>query len=114
MSYSTGKLNQRITILNRSTATVGVYGKDSSGVTWTETDTVWASVDYSRGVHSMREGALDAYEVIQVRLRYTDSVNMRSRIVYDGNTYQILPGTFHAEYQANTIQFNAQLLVDVS
>lgn len=45
-------------------------------------------------------------------MRYTDKVNKRSRIVYDNETYVILPETFHADFQNNTLQFNAQILVN--
>ena len=112
MSYSTGILKHRLTIQNRSQSTLGRFGKDSGGIVWEDTCTVWAAVDFSRGTHSMREGALDAYEVIVVRMRWTDKVNMRSRVKYQGNVYQILPGTFHTVFQDNIIQFNAQLIVD--
>lgn len=112
MSYSTGILKHRVTILKRSRATVGQYGKDSAGISWTPVRAVWAAVDYSRGTHSMREGALDAYQVIMVRMRYNGIVNPRCRIGYNGLVYQIIPDTFHAEEQENTIQFNAQLVVE--
>ena len=62
----------------------------------------------------MREGALDAYAVVLVRMRWTPDVNMRSRIVWQANTYQIIPETFHADKQANTIQFMAQLVINDS
>ncbi len=57
-------------------------------------------------------GAVDVYGVVMVRMRWNSIVNERSRIVFDGKTYQILGDTFHAQRQDNTIQFHAQLLVE--
>jgi hypothetical protein len=59
----------------------------------------------------MNVGALDVYGVIMVRMRWNSIVNDRSRVMYDGKTYQILGDTFHAQRQDNTIQFHAQLVV---
>ena len=110
--YSSGMLNKRIEILNRTQAEDGDFGLDSGGVTWEKTAEDWAAVDFVKGIRAMREGALDAYGVVLVRMRYTGKVNKRSRIVYDGETYVILPETFHADFQNNTLQFNAQILVN--
>ena len=46
-----------------------------------------------------------------VRMRYNTVVNERSRILYEGKTYQIIGETFHADRQENTIQFHAQQIV---
>jgi hypothetical protein len=45
-------------------------------------------------------------------MRWNCIVTPRSRIVYDGQTYQVLGETFHADRQDNTIQFNAQIIVN--
>ena len=110
--YSAGLRRHRIVIQNRKEQTQGKYGIDSKGIEWENGPTVWADVNWTKGKSAMREGALDAYGVVLVRMRYTDKVNMRSRIVYDGETYVILPETFHADFQNNTLQFNAQILVN--
>jgi hypothetical protein len=52
------------------------------------------------------------YGVIMVRMRWNTIVTDRSRIVYQGKTYQILGDTFHEQRQDNEIQFHAQLLVN--
>ena len=112
MAYTTGMLRHRVKILNRKEATASEWGKDGSGIEWEEAAEVWASVDYNRGKHAMMEGALDVYAVVIVRMRWNPIITMRSRIRYDGNDYQIIGDTFHAEMQDNTIQFHAQLLVN--
>lgn len=111
MAYSTGILRNRVTILNRTEATQGRFGLDSSGVEFETAGTVWAEVTWVRGKQAMNVGALDVYGVIMVRMRYNTIVNDRSRIMYEGKTYQILGDTFHAQHQDNTIQFHAQLIV---
>ena len=111
MAYSTGILRNRVTILNRTEATQGRFGLDSSGVEFETAGTVWAEVTWVRGKQAMNVGALDVYGVIMVRMRWNTIVNDRSRVQYDGKTYQILGDTFHAQRQDNTIQFHAQLVV---
>lgn len=111
MAYSTGILKDRVTILNRKEAQQGKFGLDSSGVEFETAGTVWAEVTWVRGKQAMNVGALDVYGVIMVRMRWNSIVNDRSRIMYDGKTYQILGDTFHAQRQDNTIQFHAQLIV---
>lgn len=109
--YQSGMRRHRITILNRNEATKSQFGRDAAGITWSEGATVWAAVDWTRGMSAMREGSLDAYGAIIVRIDYTTGITMRSRIRWNGQVYQILPETFHADYQANTIQFHAQVIV---
>ena len=111
MAYSSGILRNRVTILNRTEAQQGKFGLDSSGVEFETAGTVWAEVTWVRGKQAMNVGALDVYGVIMVRMRYNTIVNDRSRVQYDGKTYQILGDTFHAQRQNNTIQFHAQLVV---
>lgn len=111
MAYSSGILRNRVTILNRTEATQGRFGLDSSGVEFETAGTVWAEVTWVRGKQAMNVGALDVYGVIMVRMRWNSIVNDRSRVMYDGKTYQILGDTFHAQRQDNTIQFHAQLVV---
>lgn len=112
MAYQSGILKHRVTILNRTEASTGRFGKDGSGVTWTEDGTVWAAVDFVKGLRAMHEGALDVYGVVMIRMRWNSVINMRSRISYDGQFYQILGETFHAVKQENIIQFNAQVLIN--
>lgn len=112
MAYTTGILRKRIEILNRTTATTNKYGIDGGGVEWDSAGCVWADVTWAKGKTAMNAGALDAYAGILVRTRWNNIITMRSRIVYDGQTYQVIPETFHADKQANTIQLNAQLIVN--
>ncbi len=112
MTYSTGLLQDRVVVKNRTTTTTGKYGIDSSGVTWEESGCVWANVGWAKGKNALNAGAIDAYSVIMVRMRWNDIVTVRSRIVYDGQTYQVIPETLHADKRENTIQLNAQLVIN--
>lgn len=110
--YSSGLRHGRVTILNRQEQTVGAYGIDSGGVGWTEVATVWAYVSFEKGMRAMREGALDVYGVKMFRMDWNPDVTLRSRVVYDGQTYQILGETFHSDYQEKKVQFLAQVVID--
>ena len=112
MAYTSGMLKHRVTILNRREAQQGKFGLDSGGVEFESSGTVWASVDWAKGKGAMNAGALDVYGVIMVRMRWNSIVNDRSRVQYDGKTYQIIGETFHADRQENIIQFHAQQIIN--
>jgi phage head-tail adaptor, putative, SPP1 family len=112
MSYSSGMLKERIAILNRKDVTSGKYGIDSQGIEFEQVLCVWASVTWAKGVQAMNAGALDVYANVLVRIRWNNIITMRSRIEWQGHTYQIMPETFHADKMENTIQFNAALIVN--
>lgn len=103
---------ERVTIQNRKEAQAGKFGKNSAGIVFENTCTVWAAVDFVRGMRAMNEGAVDVYGVVMIRMNYTDKIKPRSRIVYNNDIYQILPESFHADKRDMKIQFNAQMVVD--
>ena len=110
--YSSGMRNKRITILNRTEAKTGKFGLDGDGIEWQDMGMVWAAVDWAKGMRTLNAGAIDAYGMVLVRMNWNATISMRSRICYDGQVYQVLPDTYHADKQANTIQFNAQLVIN--
>ena len=112
MGYSAELLKDRVTIQNRKAPTVGPYGIDSEGVEFEAAACVWADVSWAKGKTAMTAGALDAYGVKIVRMRWNNIVTERSRIQFEGRTYQILPDTFNADRQGNTIQFLCQQIVN--
>ena len=101
-----------IQVLNRKEAVPGDYGIDSGGIQWEEGPCLHANVDYAKGKAAMNAGALDAYAVKIVRMRYTTCFNERSRIKYQDKVYQIIPETFNANHYENTLQFLMQLIVN--
>ena len=112
MAYTSGLLKHRVTILNRTEAQQGKFGLDSAGIEWENMGCVHANVDWQKGKSGMTAGALDAYGVKIVRMRWNNIVTERSRIQWQSKTYQILPETFNADRQGNTIQFLCQQIVN--
>jgi head-tail adaptor len=112
--FASGLRKYRVTIQNRKEAEVGKYGLDSSGIEWEDAGTVWAAVDWAKGKTALNAGAVDAYGVVIVRMNWNGFITMRSRMIFEGITYQILPDTFHPDFITNTIQFNAQAIVNPS
>ena len=106
MAYSTGLLKHRVKILNKVLPTQGEFGETTQ---YEVKSCVWASVTWSKGVKALREGALDAYDTIMVRMRYNTVVSRESRLLIDGVTYQIQ--SLHADQQENTIQITATEVV---
>ena len=112
MGYSSGFLNKRILVQNRKAAVQSKFGIDSNGPEYEDIVCLHANVGWKKGLGGLHEGALDVYGVVEVRMRWTNQVNERSRIVYEGRTYQIIPETFHSDRQDNTIQFLAQVIIN--
>ena len=101
-----------IQVLNRKEAKTSKFGLDGGGVEWEEGLCLHANVDYAKGKSAMNAGALDAYAVKIVRMRWTNVFNERSRVKYLDKTYQIIPETWNANHRENTLQFLMQLVVN--
>ena len=112
MAYTAGFLKDLVTILNRKEAVQGKFGLDSAGIEWENAGCVHANVDWQKGKSGMTAGALDAYGVKIIRMRWNSIFTERSRIQWQGKTYQILPETFNACRQEDTIQFLCQQIVN--
>ena len=113
MAYTSGLLKDRVTILNRKEAQQGKFGLDSAGIEWEIAACgIHANVDWQKGKSGMIAGSLDAYGVKIVRMRWNNIVTERSRIQWQGKTYQILPETFNANRHENTIQFFCQQIIN--
>lgn len=110
--YASGMRHFRVKVLNRTQAEMGDFGLDSAELEWQESGEVWADVTWNKGKTAMSAGALDVYAVKMVRMNWNNFTNERSRIVWEGKTFQILPDTFHKSHYDNTIQFHMQLIVN--
>lgn len=104
MPYSSDILRYRVTILNKQVATG--FGETTS---YQPAACVWADVTWSKGVKALREGALDAYDTVLIRMRWNNIVTRNSRLQCEGVTYQIQ--SLHADRQDNTIQITATEIV---
>ena len=58
---------------------------------------------------ALREGALDAYDTVIIRMRWNNVVTRDSRLECEGVTYQIQ--SLHADRQDNTIQITATEII---
>ena len=65
----------------------------------------WANESFSKGVKALQEGALDAYDTVMFRLRYTPCIDRWCLIWWRGKFYQIQ--TFHDDPEENQIQITA-------
>ena len=105
MSYTSGMRNRRVHIMNRKSDVDGDFGRNSAGRGYEYTTTVWAAVTFNKGVKSMREGAVDAYDTVMFRMLYTKNVCRESMLVWDDRTFAIQ--SFNRDYQTNEIQITA-------
>ncbi len=104
MAYSSGLLKYRVTILNKQEATG--FGETTS---YHPAATVWADMTWNKGVKALREGALDAYDMVLIRMRWNNIVTRDSRLQHGDVTYQIQ--SLHADRQENIIQITATEIV---
>jgi SPP1 family predicted phage head-tail adaptor len=104
MAYSSGMLNKRVTVAKRVTAENRTFG--DGGERYEIVGTFWAAESFNKGLKSLREGALDAYDTVMFRMRYHAEIDRWCVLQYLGKWYQIL--SFHEDYQDNQIQITAQ------
>ena len=105
MAYTTGMMNKRIKVAKRVESTDGDYGRSSGGQKYTLLGEFWASEKWNKGVKSLREGAIDAYDTVMFRMRYNAEIDRWCLLKYQGHWYQIT--SFNASYQDNEIQITA-------
>jgi SPP1 family predicted phage head-tail adaptor len=105
MSYGAGMRQKRIHIFNQKSDVEGEFGRNSGGRGYEYTATVWAAVTFNKGMKSMREGAVDAYDTVMFRMLYTKKICRKSMIAWDDRTFTIQ--SFNRDYQTNEIQITA-------
>jgi SPP1 family predicted phage head-tail adaptor len=110
MAYSTGMMNKRVKIAKRVDSEGGSFGRSSGGqkYEWVNKEGdhgFWASEKFNKGVKSMREGAVDAYDTVMFRMRYNAEIDRWCLVQYHGRWYQIQ--SFNEDYQTNEIQITA-------
>ena len=104
--FTSGMRNHRVTILNKVQPSERQFGEKTG---YRRDGSMWSSYEFSKGTRALREGALDAYDTVLIRMRWNKLVRRDSQLVYDGVTYQIQ--SFHADRQDNTIQITATEIV---
>lgn len=105
MSYSAGMMNKRVKVAKRVDSEGGSFGRSSGGQKYTILGEFWAAESFNKGVKSLREGAVDAYDTVMFRMRYHAEIDRWCLVQYQGRWYQIQ--SFNADYQTNEIQITA-------
>lgn len=100
MAYSTTLLNKRVEIQNRRESSNTALGMTSGE--WETVGMAWAGVTWARGAKALREGALDAYDTVMIRMRWNELVSRDSRIVADGKVYEV--DTMQSDKRSDTMQ----------
>ena len=95
-------LKHRVAILNKKDADKSPFGAKTE---YEQVACVHADVTWSKGVKSLREGALDAYDTVLIRMRWNNIVTRESLLECDGVRYQIQ--SLHADKQENIVQITA-------
>lgn len=106
MAYSTGMMNKRIKIAKRVDSTGGDFGRSSGGQKYTLLGEFWASEKFDKGMKSLREGAVDAYDIVMFRMRFNADIDRWCLIQYQGKWFQIQ--SCNEDYQTNEIQITAK------
>ena len=110
MGYPTGMMNKRIKIAKRVESEGGKFGNRSGGQKYTwlnpnDDNGFWASEKFDKGMKSLREGAVDAYDIVMFRMRFDADVDRWCLIQYQGKWFQIK--SLNEDFQTNEIQITA-------
>lgn len=98
-------MNKRIKVAKRVDSEGGSFGRSSGGQKYTLLGEFWASEKFDKGMKSLREGAVDAYNTVMFRMRYNADIDRWCLIQYQGRWYQIK--SFNEDYQTNELQITA-------
>ena len=105
MAYSSGMLNKRIHIARRSDEQHTEFGEDGqSKYEWL--GWFWAAENWNKGVKSLQQGAIEAYDTVMFRLRWCPCIDRWCLIWYNGTWYNIV--NLNGDEQGNQIQILAQ------
>lgn len=94
----------RVKILNKVVSSQ--FGETTG---YDEVATVYAAMTFNKGVKSLREGALDAYDTVMFRMNWNDIVTRDSHLVCDGKEYQIQ--SLNSNRRENHIQITATEII---
>lgn len=97
-------MKYRVTVARKAADESATFGK-SGQPKYEILGTFWMGETFNKGVKSMREGALDAYDTVMFRCRYNKNLNRWCLLKFKGKWYQIT--SFNDDYQDNQIQITA-------
>ena len=97
-------MNKRVTVAKRKIDAQTTFGKTGQP-TYEIVGKFWMGETFTKGVKAMHEGALDAYDTVMFRCRYSAAIDRWCLLRYHGKWYQIT--SFNEDYQENQIQITA-------
>ena len=97
-------MKYRVTVAKRTTDESATFGK-SGQPKYEILGTFWFGETFDKGVKSLREGALDAYDTVMFRCRFNNNIDEWCLLKFKGKWYQIT--SFNDDYQDNQIQITA-------
>lgn len=106
MGYSTSMMRWVVAILKKKDPGERAFGAKTE---YEQVACVHANMTWNKGVKSLREGALDAYDTVMFRMRWNNIVDRDCLLECEGVTYQIQ--SLHADRYENTIQITATEIV---
>lgn len=109
MSYQRGFLRDRITLWN-PTRKDSEYG--AGYIKYTPMAKVWANVSFVKGQRAMRNGEVDVYQTVMVRLDCHAMLTKRTRIEYDGRFWII--DSFNRDFGQNECQLTMFEIDDIN
>lgn len=109
MAYSTGMLKKRVKVAKRAADEGASFGKSGHPkYEWLNPKgdhAYWMGETFNKGLKSLREGALDAYDTVMFRCRFIKGIDRWCLLQYRGKWYQII--SFNEDFQDNQIQITA-------
>lgn len=109
MSYQRGFLRDRITLWN-PTRKDSEYG--AGYIKYTPMAKVWANVSFVKGQRALRNGEVDVYQTVMVRLDCHAMLTKRTRIEYDGRFWII--DSFNRDLGKNECQLTMFEIDDIN
>ena len=106
MGYSAGILRWKVAILKKKDPGERAFGAKTE---YEQVACVHANMTWNKGVKSLREGALDAYDTVMFRMRWNNIIDRDCLLECEGVTYQIQ--SLHADRYENTIQITATEII---
>ena len=102
-------MKYRVQVAKRATDKSATFGK-SGQPKYEILGTFWMGETFNKGVKSLREGALDAYDTVMFRCRFIKQLDRWCLLKFKGKWYQIT--SFNDDYQDNQIQITATELAN--
>ena len=106
MGYSSSIMRWRVAILKKKDPEERAFGAKTE---YEQVACIHANMTWNKGVKSLREGALDAYDTVMFRMRWNNIVDRDCLLECEGVTYQIQ--SLHADRYENTIQITATEII---